>query len=635
MDEQAGIALGHRRLAILDISDAGRQPMESASQRYIVIFNGEIYNHLDIREELARCGAAPLWHGHSDTETLLAAIDAWGLASTLTRLSGMFAFALWDKHKRMLSLARDRMGEKPLYFASVGSQIWFASELKAFRHCDQLELTIDRDAAALFFRFGYVPAPKTIFSGVQKLPPGTFLAVPWRHRGELLPEPYWSLSAAVRRAPAAPALSPEEAESALDALLAKTVRAQMLSDAPLGAFLSGGVDSSLITALMASGASSPIQSFSIGFDETRFNEAHHARAVAEHLGTDHTELIVTERDALDVIPDLPNTFDEPFADSSQIPTALLCRLARKDVTVALSGDGGDELFGGYNRYIMAPKLWDRFSKLPGPARTLLPALAMKLSSGSEGALGGMLEAVVTKFGLHASQTHKLARYGAVLSGSTNFSDVFRKLVEYWPQSEKLVIGAGSATSFLDSAKNWPENLSRAEAMMAIDAVTYLPDDILVKVDRTSMAESLEVRAPFLDRDVVEFAWSLPISQKIGDGRGKQILRNVLDRYVPRHLIDRPKQGFSIPLDNWLRGPLRGWADDLLSQARLDAGGLLQADLITQAWRDHRSGRRQLGNQIWAVLMFEAWRTSFFDAPYPTRTQQDTSRHSSHQVNLAS
>ena len=612
LDHDHTVALGHRRLAVLDLSDAGRQPMASVSGRYMIVFNGEIYNHLAMRDALAEAGSAPSWRGHSDTETLLAMLDAWGLSATLAKISGMFAFGLWDRRDGRLSLARDRMGEKPLYYCAVDGHVWFASELKAFRQCDRLDLAIDRDAAALYFRYGYVPTPRTIFRNVHKIPPGCFVTAPRETFGDAAPTTFWSLESVVRSRNPRETLPLAQSVDALDALLGRTVRAQMLSDAPLGAFLSGGIDSSLITALMAAGSARKVQSFSIGFGDEQFNEAVHARAVAKHLGTEHTEVILTEQDALNVVPDLPDMFDEPFADSSQIPTALLCRMARTRVTVALSGDGGDELFGGYNRYLFAPKLWDRFSALPAPLRRVLARWLTLLPTEPKGALGRSLATGAAGLGLHAGQVRKLARYGAILSNSADFNDVFRQLVEEWPRSQSIVIDAESVPTRLDHRENWIDQLGREEGMMALDATTYLPDDILVKVDRSAMAASLETRAPFLDPDVVAFAWNLPLEQKIHGGRGKQILRSLLDRYVPRALIDRPKQGFAIPLDSWLRGPLREWADDLLDPAALAADGLLRPQPIVDAWQDHRSGRRQLGSRVWTALMFQAWKKRFFD-----------------------
>jgi asparagine synthase (glutamine-hydrolysing) len=607
-DPEAGVALGHRRLAVLDLSEAGRQPMMSASERFIIVFNGEIYNHLDLRRDLAAGGTALPWRGHSDTETLLACFEAWGIAETLRRITGMFAFALWDRGNRALTLARDRLGEKPLYYAIADGQIWFASELKALRACPDLHLDIDRDAAALFFRYAYVPTPHTIYRGVRKLPPGTSVTFAGDAIRETEPSPYWSLHEVATRANAQASCTDwtaDEASTALETLLGRVVRSQMLSDAPLGTFLSGGVDSSLITALMAAGAERKIRSFSIGFGDPRFNEAAHARAVAAHLGTDHTELIATEEHALEIVPRLARTFDEPFADSSQIPTMILSELTRRHVTVAMSGDGGDELFGGYNRYLYAPRLWDRYASLPQLLRCLLTATAMGLPSSRYG-IGSVLAFLSRRAGLHITFADKIARYGETLAAARTFNQVFRNLVEEWPRTTVLVPGA-AGLNLLDQEEQWPSLGSREETMMALDAVTYLPDGVLVKVDRSAMAASLETRAPFLDREVVEFAFGLPLSLKIQDGRGKQILRRILDRYVPRELIDRPKQGFAVPLDDWLRGRLRDWAESLLAEKQLADGELLDPAPIRVAWLDHSTGRRQLGTRLWAVLMFQAWR----------------------------
>ncbi len=603
-DEAAGVVLGHARLAILDLTEAGAQPMISASGRFVIAYNGEIYNHLALRRELEEEGAAPAWCGHADTETLLAAIEAWGLEGALKKAVGMFAFALWDRQERLLHLARDRFGEKPLYYGWIGKTFAFASELKALAALPGFRAEVDREALAAFMRFGYVPAPRSIYRGICKLLPGTILSVPHDLAPGVLPEPraYWSLAEAVERGRREPFAGDfREATDELDRLLRATIREKMISDVPLGAFLSGGIDSSTVVAVMQAESSRPVRTFSIGFHEHDYNEAPHAKRIAEHLGCEHTELYVRPEDALEVIPRLPEMYDEPFADSSQIPTHLVARLTKPHVTVALSGDGGDELFGGYNRYTLAARIWRRLGRLPLALRRALARAIVAVPPGAWDRLGRVAGLAVSQLRERAGdKAHKLAE---VLGEDEH--TLYRRLVAQWPDAVALVKGATAAPSLLEEEGVAPEGLSFAEWMMFMDALTYLPDDILVKVDRATMAVSLESRAPFLDHRIAEFAWRLPLGFKLAGGEGKRILRAVLARYVPRELFERPKMGFGVPIEHWLRGPLRDWAEDLLRENEL--AEFFDPAPILQKWREHLAGARNWQYPLWCVLMFQAWR----------------------------
>ena len=602
VDKAAGIALAHRRLSIVDLSAAGHQPMLSASGRFVLAYNGEIYNHLDLRRELDAAGTAPPWRGHSDTETLLACIEAWGVEVTLKRSVGMFAFALWDRQARTLVLARDRAGEKPLYYGWQGEVFLFGSELKALRAHPAFNPAVDPGALALLLRHNYIPAPYSIHRGIAKLPPGTWLEL---RQGERDAEPraYWSLAEVAERGIADPFTgSDAEAVDELARLMGKAVAGQQVADVPLGALLSGGIDSSLVTALMQAQSTQPVRTFTIGFDEKAYDEATHARAVADHLGTEHTELRLSASDALGLIPQLPSIYDEPFADSSQLPTHLVMKLARQHVTVALSGDAGDEFFGGYNRYLLGPRAWRRIGWMPplfrhalGAAMTALPAQAINAVAGP----------LATHFDI-AQPGDKAHKLGQRLRNVRDMDDLFVSLVKEWPDAEGMVVDGRMPPNLLDNRSAWPKLEDPVARMMALDGLTYLPDDILVKVDRASMAVSLETRAPFLDRDVMEFAWRLPMHMKLRDGKGKWILRQLLDRHVPRALIERPKMGFGIPLDQWLRGPLRDWAGDLLAEDRLRREGYLRPEAITRTWQAHQRGEGNFGYRLWSVLMFQAW-----------------------------
>jgi asparagine synthase (glutamine-hydrolysing) len=601
-DPAAGIALGHRRLSILDLSPEGHQPMSSAGGRYVIVFNGEIYNFRQLRGELEGAGAG--FRGHSDTEVMLAAIDRWGLRGAVDRFAGMFAFALWDREADALHLVRDRLGEKPLYSGWMGDVFLFGSELKALRAHPGWDGRIDRGVVALFLRHAYVPQPWSIYEGIRKVPPGTIQTLRRPKPGaEPAEERYWSARAIAEDGAAAPSRLPDgEAIETFDALLRGTIRDEMVADVPLGAFLSGGVDSSTIVALMQAQSGRPVRTFTIGFHEDAFNEAHHARAVASHLGTDHTELYLTPGETLAVIPRLPALYDEPFADPSQIPTFLVSALARRSVTVSLSGDGGDELLGGYDRYAISDAVWRRMGRLPHAMRRPLGSALTALSPARWDrllSLGGMASPSGRFSG---ERVHKLA---GLLSLDTAEA-VYRRMLSHWAAPERIVPGAVEPPVTLSDARQWPRLESYLQRMMYLDLVTYLPDDILVKVDRASMAVSLESRAPLLDHRIVEFTLRLPLAQKVRDGQGKWLLRQVLDRYVPRALTERPKMGFGVPIDRWLRGPLREWADDLLDEGRLTREGFFAPAEVTRTWREHLSGTRNWQFLLWDVLMFQAW-----------------------------
>jgi asparagine synthase (glutamine-hydrolysing) len=604
-DESAGVGLAHRRLSIIDLSPAGRQPMDSASGRYVIAFNGEIYNHQALRARLEASGEAARWRGHSDTETLLAAIDAWGVTAALKMSVGMFAFALWDRRQRTVTLARDRLGEKPLYYGWQGvapnACFLFGSELKALRAHPVFEGRIRRDALALYLRHNYIPAPYTIYEGIQKLPPASTLTLSLdRPDGEMLQ--YWSAAdVATGASGERRSWEPSQAVDELDALLKSAVAQQMVADVPVGAFLSGGVDSSTVVALMQEQASEPVRTFSIGFGEPGYDEAVHAKAVARHLGTDHTELYVTAKQAMDVIPLLPTMYDEPFADSSQIPTYLVSALARQHVTVSLSGDGGDELFGGYSRYVAAHAVWNRLSAVPAPMRRLA---ARGITAISPQVWSNIFNALPCRRfkGMFGDKLHK----GARVMSSDSIDALYIGLVSHWTDPAYLVIeGCEPATQLTGNAPDL-RGLGAIERMMALDLVSYLPDDVLTKVDRAAMSVSLETRVPLLDHRVVEFAWSLPMSLKLRDGVGKWVLRQVLYRYVPQALLDRPKMGFGVPIDAWLRGPLRDWAEALIDASRLRREGFFRPDPIRQKWAEHLDGSRNWAYHLWDVLMFQAW-----------------------------
>ncbi|MBP2310827.1 asparagine synthase (glutamine-hydrolyzing) [Azospirillum soli] len=598
-DEAAGIALGHRRLAIVDLSPLGRQPMLSADGRWVIAYNGEIYNFQDLRAELEAAGHG--FRGHSDTEVLVEACAAWGVERTVKRLVGIFAFALWDRRDRTLYLVRDHLGVKPLYWARMNGTLLFGSQPKALRAHPAFRADIDRDALAAYMRFSYVPAPHTIHKGVFKLEPGSILTVrPGRDPERTV---YWDMGEAARGGIADRlSLSDEDATDALETLLKDAIGRQMMADVPLGAFLSGGIDSSTVVALMQAQSDRPVRTFTIGFGEGDYDEAAHARAVAAHLGTEHTELRVDAAHALDAIPRLPEFYDEPFADSSQIPTLLVSEMTRRSVTVALSGDGGDELFAGYNRYFWGPAVWRRIGRLPAGLRRGAAGLVRSVPPQGWDALFGL----VPQSRRPRQPGDKLHKLAGVL-GAADEDALYRRLVSQWDEPDSLVLGGREPRGRL-----WDDGVAAAmpdfvERMQYLDSVTYLPDDILAKVDRASMGVSLEARVPLLDHRVVEHAWRVPLSQKIRDGKGKWLLRQVLYRHVPRELIERPKSGFAVPIDSWLRGPLRAWAEDLLDERRLRSDGYFDPAPIRACWAEHLAGTRNNQHRLWSVLMFQAWK----------------------------
>ena len=598
IDSDAGVALVHRRLAIVDLSPAGHQPMLSADGRFVITYNGEVYSHLEIRAELEAKGH--VFRGHSDTEVILESIVQHGMKATAKRLIGMFALAVWDRHERTLTLVRDRVGIKPLYWAKFGERFFFGSELKALRACPGWSPRIKAQAVAAFMRHNYIPAPHTIYEGVYKLEPGTILTL--RPGKEPAFEKFWD----ARQVASAGLQNPLRDDDAtlidrMEQLLTDAVGKRMMADVPLGAFLSGGIDSSLVVALMKASNAGPVKTFSIGFENMEFNEAPHAAAIARHLGTEHTELTVTAREALEVVPRLAEMYDEPFADSSQVPTYLVSAMTRKYVTVALSGDGGDELFAGYNRYQVASLFHRTLSRLPMSLRKMLAASITSVGIESWDRLGRL----VPKGHLPPLLGDKLHKAASVLDAPDG-SSLYRRLVSHWEPAEIMPDVTEPRGLLCDGSvrSEFPDLLDR---MQFLDLVTYLPDDILTKVDRASMAIGLEARVPLLDHRVIELAWQLPHSVKIRGGVTKWIARQVLYRHVPRQLIERPKMGFGVPLGEWLKGPLRAWAENLISEKKLGESGLLNAQLVRRRWLEHLSGQRNWQYLLWDVLMFEAWR----------------------------
>ena len=603
VDADASVGLGHRRLSIVDLSERGAQPMHSDGGRYVLTFNGEIYNHLELRTELESEGEVPGgWRGHSDTETLLAGFRAWGVAPTLERCVGMFAFGLWDRLERRLTLGRDRFGEKPLYYGWVGPAFVFASELKAITALPFFDNPIDRASVALFMRFCAVPSPSSIHEGISKLDPGCLLTIDPQSYTSRSPavQAYWRLDEMAEKAAADPYRDEAEADEALERTLRRAVAGQLVADVPVGAFLSGGVDSSLIVALMQAESTRAVKTFTVGFDEAGFDEAPHAAAVARHLGTDHEEVRVSARQAMDVVPRLPQIYDEPFADSSQIPTFIIAQVARRAVSVALSGDAGDELFGGYNRYLWAPTLWAKAGALPPAVRSMLATGLQAVPPGAWDAIG-RLPGIRSRVASLGDKTHKIAeKLGAV----NDVDGLYRSMVEQWEVAASPVLSTISRATKLDT---WRPNLTDpVHRMMLLDAATYLPDDILTKVDRAAMATGLEARIPLLDHRVAEVAWRMPIEMKVHKGVGKLALRRLLYRHVPQALIERPKAGFAIPVGQWMRGPLKEWAEELLAPKRLSCEGYFDTPEIRRLWSEHLSGRRDWTVRLWNTLMFQAW-----------------------------
>jgi len=603
-DDSTGVGLVHRRLSILDLSPAGHQPMSSHSGRYLIIFNGEVYNFEEIRKEL---GPGHTWRGHSDTEVMLEAFERWGVEGAVRRFVGMFAFALWDRKEQKLYLVRDRLGIKPLYYGRVEGQFVFASELKAIRQYPGFQAQIDRDVLALYMRHNYVPAPHCIYQGISKLNAGCILVL-----GAPKEQPqviqYWSATEVAKEGLRSPVDGTEtEIVEQLERKLAEAVKLRMIADVPLGAFLSGGIDSSTVVALMQSQSTRPVKTFTIGFHEDAYNEANHAKGIAAHLGTDHTELYVTPQEALNVVPLLPAMYDEPFADVSQIPTYLVSKLARQSVTVSLSGDGGDELFGGYGRYFLMKRVWNSMRPFPRPLRQVMSRMIAAVPPTTIDKMYKRVSPLVPRNRRSfptGDKAHKLAG----LLGAESQERIYMHALTHWDNPSTVVNGAcepETVRRFVHEAQWLP---SMEEVMMLTDTVHYLPDDILTKVDRASMAVSLEARVPILDHRVVEFAWKLPMRFKVRDGKGKWALRQVLYKYVPAALIERPKMGFGVPIDSWLRAELREWAEDLLSVASLERHGLFNVEAIRTKWKEHSSGNRNWQYLLWDVLVFQDWIT---------------------------
>lgn len=609
MNRSSGIVLGHQRLSIVDLSMNGNQPMKSSSGRFVITYNGEIYNHLEIRKELEQNFSNLKWRGYSDTETLIEAIDFWGIENALKKIDGMFAFALWDQKECCLTLARDRIGEKPLYFGWQGNGdnkvFLFSSELKALKVHPEFNGQINMDSVALQLRYSYIPAPYSIYKNIFKLSPGHFLQLKNNDlKKNLLPisKTYWSLIKKAIYGNSNQLLnSDSDIQNNLEKRLKNSVKKQMMSDVPFGAFLSGGIDSSLIVALMQSQSIHPIKTFTIGFNEDDYSEAKYAKKIAKHLGTDHTELYVSAKSAMEVIPKLATIYDEPFSDSSQIPTYLVSELARQNIKVALSGDGGDELFCGYNRYVMSKRFWSKLNLMPTFIRKIL-ALGIQSISPQKWDIMSKILLGLNQYSNFGDKMHK----GAKVLEAKTLNDMYFMLCSHWQNPSDVVINTKEPKTIFNKFKKELGILNSQEQMMAIDFITYLPDDILVKVDRAAMSLSLETRIPFLDHQLIEYVWKIPHSLKLKDGSGKWILKKILNQYVPKKFMNRPKMGFGVPLDTWLRGPLREWVENLISENRLKQEGYFNHSLIRQKWTEHLSGKKNWHSDLWDVLMFQAW-----------------------------
>ena len=600
-DQNVGIAMGHRRLSVLDLSPTGHQPMHSQSGRFVIVFNGEIYNFTAIRKDLERQSHLN-WRGTSDTEVILAAVEQWGLTSAVQRFIGMFAFAIWDKQEKELSLVRDRIGEKPLYYGWCGTTFLYGSELKSLKAHPSFNATIDRNVLGLYLRHNCIPAPHSIYTGIRKLIPGTILTISLDNTTSE-PVAYWSARNCAEQGLANPFSGTEQdAVESLEALLHDAVGKQMIADVPLGAFLSGGIDSSIIVALMQSQSCRPVKTFTIGFTEAEYNEAMYARTVAHHLGTDHIELYVSPTDAMDVIPRLPILYDEPFSDSSQIPTFLVSQLTRQHVAVALSGDAGDELFGGYNRYFWWKTIWNKISCIPKPLRNRLAGCIKQVSPVR---WDNISQAILFQSLRPKSAGDKVHKIADILD-SCDPMEMYYRFVSHLQNTHEVAISATEPLTLVTDRTKWITCNNMTEQMMFLDLVTYLPDDILVKVDRAAMGVSLETRVPFLDHRLIEFAWQLPMQMKIRDGRGKWILRKLLGKYIPKEMIDRPKTGFGVPIVSWLRGPLREWAEALLNEHRLREEGFFNPAPIRKMWREHLQCTHNWQYHLWDILMFQAW-----------------------------
>ncbi|EKE00949.1 MAG: hypothetical protein ACD_21C00250G0022 [uncultured bacterium] len=601
VDVGSNLALGHRRLSIIDLNPTGHQPMFSSQDRFVIVYNGEIYNYLDLKKELDK-SVSTSWQGHSDTEVLLRGFEYWGIKKTLEKMCGMFAIAVFDKQAKKLILARDRIGEKPLYYGWLGDIFVFGSELKILKGISVKKPALDMEALGAYFRYGYIPAPYSIFQGIKKVLPGTYAEIDLAALGrkdELVFDRYWAAKDFFSDAK----LPVSEAQNKLENILEHVIQQTMIGDVPIGAFLSGGIDSSLIVALMQKASSKKIKTFTIGFDDAEFNEAQHALAVAKHLGTDHTELYLTPNDTFDIIPKLPKIYDEPFADSSQLPTILISTLTRSKVTVALSGDGGDELFAGYTRYLMAKKLLD--------VKSLLPDYLNQMAANFILAIPNIAEydsKILAKLGM--ARAWGLGRRAA-LTLKMPADQIYESIMSQLPLDDEVILQDSWHNTL--QGMHHLENIDVISQMMYVDMMTYLPDDIMVKVDRAAMSVSLETRAPFLDRRVVEFACSLPLQTKLKGKCAKSILKNILYQYVPRDLLERPKQGFGVPIASWLRGPLKGWASDLLSREMLAKHGCLNVNLIEKKWHDHLSGKKNLAPFLWEMLMFQSWYSEYMES----------------------